>query len=196
MSPTSRRTERWLQGHSPKKHDSSLDLRKVREGRIGSKNGPDQRKKRSSFWNLALWFGGSGKSQSDECKEEELEGDTVIDDAGSAAAPGYDNDLTLVEDDYDEETKDDESTGPPQKHSISSLDYKGPCIEDWTEEERWLFTRLRNRGYEPLLHDTWIIDYPQFPDLLFTSDEQQAYINNVHSSTGRGTYLYSTLSHL
>lgn len=189
MSPTSRRTERWLQGHSPRKHDSGLDLRKVREGRIGSKNGPDHRKKRTSFWNLGLWFRGSSKSQSDERKgEEDLEGDTMIDDAGSAAAPEYDNDLTVVEDGYDERTKDDESVRPLQKYGVGYFGYNHPSLQEWTEEERWLFTRLRNRGYEPLLHDTWIIDYPQFPDQLFTNDEEQVYINNIHSSTGRGTY--------
>lgn len=196
MSPTKQRTERWLQGHSPRKHDSGLDLRKVREGRTGSKNGPDQRKKRASFWNLALWFGGSSKSQSDEREGEDLEGDTMIDDAGSAAAPGYDNDHTLVEDDYDEGIKDDESVRPPQKYSVGRFDYNNSSIQEWTEEERWLFTRLRNRGYEPLLHDTWIIDYPQFPDQLFTNDEDQVYINNIHSSTGRGTYITTPPHHI
>ena len=191
MSPTKQRTEKWLREHTPRKHDSGLDLRKVRQGRLGGKNGPEPRKKRASFWSLALWFKGS----SSEHEQDNLEGDTMIDDAGSAAAPGYDNDLTLVEDDYDEVNKSDEKARPPQNYSDRCFDYNDPGIQNWTEEERWLFAKLRNRGYEPVLHDTWIIDYPQFPDQLFTNDEAQVYINNIHSSTGRGTYHQSALSH-
>ena len=188
MSPTIQRTEKWLREHSPRKCDSGLGLRSVKEGRIGRKDGPVRRKKRASFWNLALWFSGSGKSQGDDDEEDTLEGDTMIDDAESTAARGYDNDLTLVTDDYDEEIKGDQAERSLQDYRERIFDYNDPSIQEWTEEERWLFTKLRNRGYEPLLHDTWIIDYPQFPDQLFTNDEKQVYINNIHSSIGRGTY--------
>ena len=188
MSPTKQRTEKWLREHSPRKHDSGLNLRKVKEGRIGRKNGPDQRKKRASFWNFASWFSGSGKRQSDDDEEDDLEGDTMIDDTESAGADGYNNDLTLVADDHDERIKGGETLRSLQNYSARPLDYNDSCIQDWTEEERWLFTKLRNRGYEPLLHDTWIIDYPQFPDQLFTNDESQVYINNIHTSTGRGKH--------
>ena len=186
MSPTIQRTEKWLQEHSPRKCDSGLGLRTVKEGRIGRKDGPVQRKKRASFWNLALWFSGSGKNLGDDEEEDNLEGDTMIDDAESTAAPGYDNDLTLVADDYDEGIKGDQAERSLQDYRERIFDYNDPSIQEWTEEERWLFTKLRNRGYEPLLHDTWIIDYPQFPDQLFTNDEKQVYINNIHSSIGRG----------
>ena len=186
MSPTIQRTEKWLQEHNLRKYDSGLGLRKVKEGRIGRKDSPGQRKKRASFWNLALWFSGPGKSQGDE--EDNLEGDTVIEDAGPTAPAGYDNDLTLVGDDYDEGIKGDQTERSLQDYRDRIFDYDDPSIHEWTEEERWLFTKLRNRGYEPLLHDTWIIDYPQFPDQLFTNDEKQVYINNTHSSIGRGTY--------
>lgn len=186
MSPTKQRTEKWLQEHSSRTYDSGLDLRKVKEGRIGRKDSHGQRKKRASFWNLALWF---GKSQGvDDEEEDNLEGDTMIDDAGSTAAAGYDNDLTLVADDYEEGIKGDQTERSLQDYRERIFDYNDPSIQEWTDEERWLFTKLRNRGYEPLLHDTWIIDYPQFPDQLFTNDERQVYINNTHSSIGRGTY--------
>ncbi len=185
MSPTKRRTERWLQEHTPSKHDSGLDLRKVKDSRIVRKIGPDQRKKRASFWNLALWFRGSGNNQDDGLEKRDLEGDTVIDDAGSVAAAEYDNDSTLVVDDYDEGTKGDRTAHTLQRYSDRHLDYDDPRIQEWTEEERWLFTKLTNRGYEPLLHDTWIMDYATFPDQLFTNDETQVYINNIHTSIGR-----------
>lgn len=190
MSPVKRRTEKWLQEHTPKKLSSGLDLRKVKDGRIVRKNGRERRKKRKSFWNLALWFSRSGKSQSDECEEDELEGDTMIDDDGDgcAAAPGYDNDITVVVDDYDEGMKSDETRHALQKYDDRYLDYDDPRIQDWTEEERWLFTKLTNRGYEPLLHTTWILDYPTFPDQLFTNDESRVYINNMYGSIGRGMH--------
>lgn len=185
MSPTKRRTEKWLQEHTPRKQDSGLNLRKIKDGRIVRKNGPDQRKKRTSFWNLSLWFRGSGKDQSDDSEEGDLEGDTMIDDAASAAGSGYDKDLTLVVDGHDQGIKDDDAAQSLQKYNDRHLDYDDARIQEWTEEERWLFTKLSNRGYEPLLHSAWIMDYATFPDQLFTNDESQVYINNIHSSTGR-----------
>lgn len=201
MSPTTRRTEKWLQKYTPQKNGSGPDLRKVREGRVVRKNGRDQRKKRASFWNMALWFSGFGKSQSDDGEEDELEGDTEIDDdddgdEGSAATHGYDNDLTLVADDNDEGTTGDQTARASTSYNDRYLDFDDPRIQDWTDEEVWLFTKFTNRGYEPLLHETWIMDYPTFPDQLFTKDENRVYINNVHSSTGRGTHATSKLSNL
>ena len=198
MSPIKRRTETWLQQHTPKKRSSSgLDLRKVKDGRIVRKNNSrERRKKRKSFWNVALWFSRSGESQSESqsesCGEDELEGDTMINDDNESVAAAthgaYDNDATIVVDDYDERVKADETRHALQKYGDRYLDYDDPRVQDWTEEERWLFTKLTNRGYEPLLHTTWILDYPTFPDQLFTEDESRVYINNIHGSIGRGTH--------
>ena len=184
MSPTKRRTEKWLQEHTASRHDSGTSLRKVKEGKIVKKDGPDQRKKRASFWNLASWFSVSEKNQGDD-RGEDFEGDTVIDDAGSAVAPGDDNDLTLVVDDDDEGIKGNKPTHVVQSHSDICVNYDDARIQEWTEEERWLFAKLTFRGHEPLLHNTWIMDYATFPDQLFTNDEKQVYINNIHTSTGR-----------
>lgn len=195
VSPTKRCTEKWLQEHTPNKHGGGLDLRKVKEGRVVRKKGREQRKKRASFWNLALWFGGSGKSRSNDGEEDDddLEGDTMIDDDdddddGSAAAPGHDNDLTMVVDDHDEGTKGDETAHALRSYSYRYLGRDDPRIQDWTEAERWLFAKLVDRGYEPLLHTTWILDYPTFPDQLFTNDPSKVYISNIHGSIGRGTH--------
>lgn len=190
MSPTKQRTEKWLREHIPnKKTGCSLDLRKVKGSRVIKKSGRDQRKKRASFWFLPLWFSGSGKSQSqsNDREEDDLEGDTVIDNDGSATTPEYDNDLTLVVDDHGEGNKGDGTARTLQDHNDRYINYDDPRIQGWTEEERWLFTKLTNRGYEPLLHSTWIMDYPTFPDQLFTNDESRVYINNIHGSIGRGT---------
>lgn len=196
MSPTKQRTEKWLREHTPNKHTGgTLDLRKVKERRITKNSGGDQRKKRQSFWFLPLWFSGSGKSQSHDREEDDLEGDTVVDgDDGSAATRGYDNDITLVVDDYDERIKGDKTTHTLQTYSDRHLDYDESRFQDWTEEEKWLFAKLRNRGYEPLLHITWIMDYSTFPIQLFTNDESRVYINNTHGSIGRGTHYPSAFS--
>ena len=194
MSPTKRRTEQWLQGHTTARLFSGLILRKTKNGRIVRKKRLDQRKKRASFWNLSFWFSGSSKDQSDRPEEDDLEGDTFIDDATSTADTSYENDLTLVVDDYDERVKGDDAAHTLQNYNDGYLDYDDPRIQDWTEEEKWLFTKLANRGYEPLLHSTWIMDYATFPDQLFTNDESQVYINNIHSSTGRGTQPHSKFS--
>lgn len=196
MSPTKQRTQKWLQEHTPSKHGSDRDLRKVTEGRIVRKKGRDQRKKRSSFWNMALWFSGFGINQSNDREEEDLEGDTMIDEDGSAVAPGYDNDATLVGDEGDEGIKGDKTARALHNYKDRIFDYDDPRMQDWTEEERWLFIKLANRGYEPLLHDTWMMDYPTFPDQLFSNYDNQVYINNIHSSIGRGTHHLSTSPHL
>ena len=192
MSPTKQRTERWLQAHSPGKMDSGINLRKVQDGGIVKRDRPEQpnqRKKRTSFWNLALWFSGSGNQGDDREEDTDLEGDTMIDDAGSAATTGYDNDLTLVVDDYNEGGAKGAGTAHAfQKYSDHHLAHDDPRVRDWTQEERWLFTKLSSRGYEPLLHNTWVMDYPTFPAQLFSDDESQVYINNIHSSTGRGMH--------
>ena len=189
MSPTKRRTEKWLRGHSPTKQSSDLGLRRVKDGRIVKKSGRDQREKRASFWNVALWFSGSGKEEIEDCEEDDdLEGDTMVDEEGSVETTGYDNDDTLVADEQDERVKGDNAAHSLRDHNNRYLDYRDPRVqEDWTDEERWLFTKLTNRGFEPLVHNTWVLDYPQFPYQLFTNDESQVYINNIHGSTGRGT---------
>ena len=186
MSPTKRRTEKWLQEHTPSKHNSGMDLRKVKDGKIVKKDRPDQqRKKRASFWNLASWFSGSGERQGDDDVGEDLEGDTMVDDAGSAGGPEDDNDHTLVVDGYDEGIKGDRAAHVLKSNSNIYLNHDDARIQEWTEEERWLFAKLAFRGHEPLLHSTWIMDYATFPDQLFTNDEKQVYINNTHTSTGR-----------
>ena len=191
MSPTKRRTEKWLQGHSPTKKNSDLGLRRVKDGRVVKKNSRDQRKKRASFWNVALWFSGSGTKGNDECEEDELEGDTMVDEEGSVDTTGYDNDDTLVTDEQDERVKGDRTA-----HSLRDHNRDPRVQQDWTDEERWLFTKLNNRGFEPLVHNTWVLDYPQFPYQLFTNDESQVYINNTHGSTGRGTQHQSAVLHM
>ena len=185
MSPTIRRTEKWLQEHTPSKHNSGMDLRKVKDGKIVKRDRPDQRKKRASFWNLAFWFSGSGESQGDDNDGEDLDGDTMVDDAGSAVAPEDDTDPTLVVDDHDERVKGDKTAHVLESNNNIYLNYDDARIQEWTEEERWLFVKLTLRGHEPLLHSTWIMDYATFPDQLFTNDEKQVYINNTHTSTGR-----------
>ena len=196
VSPTKQRTQKWLQEHTPKKHGSGLELRKVKEGGIARKGGRDQRKKRASFWDMTLWFSRFGVGQSDDREGDDLEGDTMIDDDGSAVALGYDNDSTLVVDDYDEGIKGDETARVLRKIPDRHHDYGEARMQDWTEGERWLFTKLANRGHEPLLHNTWIMDYPHFPDQLFTNDENRVYISNIHSSIGRGTQSPSALPRL
>lgn len=198
MSPTKQRTEKWLREHTANKKTGGgrLDLRKVKGSRVVKKSGRDQRKKRASFWFLPLWLSGSGKSQSqsNDCEEDDLEGDTVIDHDGSATTPEYENDVTLVVDDHGEGSKDDGAARTLRDYNDRYINYGDPRIQGWTEEERWLFTKLTNRGYEPLLHSTWILDYSTFPGQLFTNDESRVYINNIHGSIGRGTHYPSTFS--
>jgi hypothetical protein len=59
----------------------------------------------------------------------------------------------------------------------------------WTDDEVSLFNVLNNRGFEPLLLDTWRIDFPTLPEEVFTADDDQTFINSNHQSDFRGKHI-------
>ena len=64
----------------------------------------------------------------------------------------------------------------------------------WTTAEIDLFDKLNMRGFEPLLLQTWAIDFPTIPSALFTGDIQKAFLKAMHGSEFRGKFSSCTTS--
>ena len=174
-----RRTRRWLEGHSPNITPSAPDPHRVSGSRVVKHKNQNKKDKRKSFWGLELLFGLFGKQQ-DETGDDELEGDTIIEDEHSLPTTELDNDVTLVE--VDGEIIKVEF----KEESDKSLGFHDPEIQQRTSEEKWLHHKLSRLGREPLLPRSWNMDFPSFPDYLFSSDPARTFINNNHTTISHG----------
>jgi len=186
MSPT-KRTKRWLEAPTPVKETT---IHKVKGSKI-TKPGHDRHKNRSSFWGLPLLANFLGKKPT--IGIDNIESETAIGDDTPVPTTEYDNDSTLVADgdDYDEEFRVEKTERTLQDYrSDCNLDHNDPRFKEWTDDENWFFTRLRNRGREPLFDHTWAMDFPTYPDSLFTKDPNQVFINSTNCNLYRGKSLF------
>ena len=184
MSPI-KRTQQWVEGPTPKKDSNAVNLHKVKGSRITKS--PSKKEKRKSFWSLELLSNFFGKEQKEETMDD-LEGVTYVEDDEPLPTIEHDHDFTLVED-YEDEDKAANTKRALKDFNDRYLDYNDPRIKEWTDEEIWLFNKLQKRGAEPLLISTWTLDFSTFPDQLFSQDENQVFINNIHTSSGHGRQL-------
>ena len=83
------------------------------------------------------------------------------------------------------EEKDEYGIGvtiePVAHATLGDLGYEG-----WTQDELNLYNRLNDRGVVPLLHTSWRDDFPTIPEVLFTTDPDEAYIKNELGTEFRG----------
>ena len=156
------------------------NLHKVKGSRVVKANGHNGNDNRKSFWGLQLLSSLFGKEQ-DEKGDDQLEGDTVVEDEDPVPATELDNDFTLVE----------ENEGSIEEQSLS---YHDPQVQQRTDEESWLFNKLARLGREPLLPRSWNMDFPTFPAYLFSSDPARVFVNNNHTTISHGKH--PALSHL
>lgn len=181
MSPV-KRTQQWLEAPTPKKGPNNVDLHKVKGSRIIKS--PSRKEKRKSFWGLELLSSFFSKDQKEETTDN-LDGDTYVENDEPLPTIEHDHDFTLVED------SEDGNKAANTRRALKNvndryLDYNDPRIKEWTKEEIWLFNKLQKRGVEPLLISTWSLDFSTFPDQLFSPDENQIFIKNIHTSSGHG----------
>ncbi len=176
------RTQRWLEGPSPNTTQSTPDLHKVKGSRVVKDNGQSSKDKRKSFWGLQLLSGLFGKEQ-DEKGDDELEGDTIVEDEDPVPAIEPDNEITLVED--NEEVIE---AFPFEEQSDQGLSYNDAQVQQRTNEETWLFNKLSRLGREPLLPRSWNMDFPTFPAYLFSSDPARVFLNNTHTTISHGKH--------
>ena len=58
--------------------------------------------------------------------------------------------------------------------------------EGWSSSEICVKDKLAMRGEEPLMPELWQLDFPSFPDILFTRDDKAVFIRNLHSPVTEG----------
>lgn len=63
--------------------------------------------------------------------------------------------------------------------------------EDWSDAEITLFHRLNMRGFEPLLHGTWRLDFNTIPEPLFTNSDDDVLIGSATGHNFRGMCMRS-----
>lgn len=54
---------------------------------------------------------------------------------------------------------------------------KAKASGDWHPEALFLYERLALRSFEPLLPVDWQIDFPTLPEILFTHDDENTFVN-------------------
>ncbi len=167
MSPLIR-TEKWLAGPTPKEDPNKATLRKVKTGRVNKII--QKGKKRKSIWDLPLLSAFFGDSRREQDKEN-LEGDTLVEE--QEPAPSKDEPV----EDHNEEL---EKASPGRIYNKRYFDYDDPRVNDWAFEEIWLFNKMQRRAHEPLLPYAWALDFPSFPDSLFSKVDQRVFIKNIH----------------
>jgi hypothetical protein len=59
-------------------------------------------------------------------------------------------------------------------------DRSNPIFAKWTDDEIKLFNRLADRGAEPLLPSSWMMDFPTMPEQLFTGNDKMTFIKNLN----------------
>ena len=204
MSPDTR-TKAWLAAHSPQKnnhhissHSGTPSVLGVTGGKVtkhvttpkkqlkpacksASKSGtksvkfssePEVKNKRFSLWNTLVGFRYKTENEvaSPVKTEHQYEGSTLVEDEITVISnDAFEGDTAVVQD-----TKGD-------LHKADEHDFS-----DFTSEEYFLFHKLNNRGFEPILNANWHWHFRTFPVNLFTTDATQAYISHTHGPEHHG----------
>ena len=127
----------------------------------------------------------------------DLDGDTLIHEtveepSRESSELDWDaNEETMVVDDgqYMEQQK-----GIDREKERMRREVQGRELRDagWTEDAVFLFQKLGMRGFEPLLPDDWVNDFPSLPVDLFTHNENKAFVKTESGGDFRGELNQST----
>lgn len=186
-SPT-RRTREWIKSHDTEKSDKKSNVLGVKGSRItksSSTKRPATRPGSSTSPRgkiLGLLSGLIYKKDSGEV-EDGLEGSTIVDDAPTGRSPGIEDGTSMMEDDY---RKDQAPIATPSDEVHTG---------DYTEDELWLHQKLVRRGEEPLFHNAWGLDFPTFPEDLFTLDHSKIFIHSINHNDFHGSFLIRSPSY-
>lgn len=121
--------------------------------------------------------------------EESLEGETLVEDDRPIKCEEegeYDEEtegvVTTVEEDtfFEPIDGDTASFTPSEDKAFQPGDER---IQDWSEEELWTFNKLIMRGREPLLPYELASEFPSWPDILFSRNQEEVFISNISRST-------------
>ena len=215
MSPDAR-TEEWLRNNSPEKkvvrfeNSGTPSVLGVKGGGISKKtNTPNstrtskrnhtaagsslrnmpEKKRNSSIWNL-LGFGSKtedeGTPQSGlltPADDRDIEGatvdeETLVDDEGTLDGPSILEGSTLL--------VQDESGDLKVQNDDKSSEDEEEDFSDFSTEEYFLFHKLNARGFEPIIHLGWAMDFRTLPEVLFSDDRKETYIKHIFSPEYHG----------
>ena len=118
---------------------------------------------------------------------ETLEGETLMDDGLSISCEAENAGAAtiVVEEDFPE--PDQRTNNANISFQDRTLQRDDPRIEDWSEDEIWVFNKLVMRGQEPLLPYELASEFASWPDILFSKDQTQFVISNISRSTTNRT---------
>ncbi|KAI4205762.1 MAG: hypothetical protein LQ350_000259 [Teloschistes chrysophthalmus] len=169
----SKRTAEWL-----RKHSADIKTPKGVRGSRVVKPTPSPRqssKAKGKSWAHVLpnWL----VKQPVPEKQDSLEGTTVFGfDESPSQSPGLDNDATLIEAAarVGGEKANAALFAPEEEDQIYT-----PTAEDlevmktWSNDEVWTFHKLNMRGFEPLVPETWAMEFETLSDEIFSEDDSE-----------------------
>ncbi|KAL8942468.1 MAG: hypothetical protein Q9211_001362 [Gyalolechia sp. 1 TL-2023] len=169
VSP-SKRTSDWLKAHSV---DIKTPKALAVKGSKVTKHTPKTQsaKAKGKFWDRVLpnfLF-----SKLNEQSQDDLEGTTLVEDDRLGNSPGSNKGATsqhtavvapnLIK------AEDEDTVYVPTAADLE-------VMKNWSKDQVWLFYRLNNRGFEPLLPGTWDFDFETVPDKVFSDDDAKVLI--------------------
>ena len=120
-----------------------------------------------------------------------LEGDTLVDNEISIKCEdgGDKSEVTAAVEETLLESYDDRSDSclPFEDRAFHPDDER---IQDWSDDEVWIFNKLIMRGQEPILPYELASEFPSWPDILFSNDPDKIVINNISRSITNRMYAF------
>lgn len=212
-----RRTREWVKSNDTGRSDKKSNALGVKGSRItksSSTQRPATRLGSSMSRGKILGMLSSFIYNKDNSEiEDGLEGNTIIENAPTDRSPVFEGDTTLIEDAptdrsavFEGDTTliedaptdrssvfEGDTTLIEDNYSIDRAHETTPSDEiqtkGYAEDELWLHQKLVRRGEEPLFHNAWGLDFPTFPEDLFTLDQSKILIHSIHQNDFHGSFL-------
>lgn len=147
-------------------------------------------KKRRTLWGLPLFSAVFGPYIHSAPEDESLGVETTVEEEEE---PQQDrNEFPFMDDEQSHEMVNREQKTVTLKDQL--LDPEDVRIQDWSEDEVWVYNKLVMRGYEPIFPQSWAPDFQSFPDQLFTRNAARTFVNNLTTPVFEGkAFLFAGL---
>lgn len=175
VSP-SKRTAEWLRMHSAEvKTPKTLGVKGSKITKSPSSN-RQSAKAKGKFWARVLPRFLS--KESNAATQADMEGSTVFGEDRQSISPELEHDATLIDAaNLETEAANAALIAPEQEDTFYE-----PSAEDlevmktWSEDQVWTFNKLNMRGFEPLLPETWALEFVTVPKDVFSDDDSEVLI--------------------
>ncbi|KAL8694836.1 MAG: hypothetical protein Q9218_000595 [Villophora microphyllina] len=188
----SKRTAEWLRKHSVDiKTPKALGIRGSKVVKPPSSPKQSARVK-GKIWARVLpnWLAGQPAPKT----QDDVEGTTMVEyEEESRSASGFDNDATLIETaaEVGGEKAKPSLFAPEEENQIYT-----PTAEDleimktWSKDEVWTFNKLNMRGFEPLVPETWSMEFVTLSSEIFSEDDSE-WVIKAHQGNEYNGKLFS-----